>query len=118
MKEKFIKHVFDFLTSNGFTQRDNQWLKEKVYKQPGSSMIINGQRFQQPGSEIKVTYKVIIEPDCSISNIDDTNEIPLSIIYFSVKYGDLDIDESSVGVGFYFDELQEFDNILANWFRI
>ena len=45
MKEKFIKHVFDFLTSNGFVQRENQWLKEKVYKQPGSSMIINGQRF-------------------------------------------------------------------------
>lgn len=117
MKEKFIKHVFDFLTSKGFIQNENQWFKENVFQQPGASMIINGRQFQQPGSEIKVTYKVIIETDCAISNNDGTNEIPFSIIYFSIKQGDFDIDENGIGVGFYFNELQEFDNIFSQIFH-
>lgn len=117
MKEKFIKHVFDFLTLKGFVQNENQWFKENIFQQPGASMIINGQQFQQPGSEIKVTYKVIIETDCTISNSDGTNEIPFSIIYFSIKQGDFDIDENGIGVGFYFNELQEFDNIFSQIFH-
>lgn len=117
MKEKFIKHVFDFLTLKGFVQNENQWFKENIFQQPGASMIINGQQFQQPGSEIKVTYKVIIETDCTISNNDGTNEIPFSIIYFSIKQGDFDIDENGIGVGFYFNELQEFDNIFSQIFH-
>lgn len=118
MREKFYNHVFEFLLKHNFTRNDDVWIREQFFEQPGQVMVINGQRFEQPGAVIKITHKVVTGLDGSISNMDDTNEKPLTIIQFSVRQGDFELDESGVGIGFYYDELQEFDNIFTQIFKL
>jgi hypothetical protein len=117
MREQFYNHVFEVLTCNNFVKNENVWIREKRIQQPSQVMSINGRRFEQPGEVIKITYKVVTGLDGSISNMDDTNEKPLTVIHFSIRQGDYELDESGVGVGFYYDEIQEFDNIFSQIFK-
>ena len=117
MREQFFNHVYEVLANNNFIQNENVWIREQTFQQPGAVMNINGQRFEQPGEIIKVTYKVITGLDGSISNMDDSNERQFTIIQFLVRLGDVELDESGVGIGFYYDELQEFDNFFSQAFR-
>jgi hypothetical protein len=118
MREQFYNHVFEVLLKNNFVQNEDVWIKEQLFQQPGQVMSINGRRFEQPGEVIKITHKVVTGLDGSVSNTDDTNEKPLTVIHFSIRQGDYELDESGVGIGFYYDELQEFDNVFTQIFRL
>ena len=118
MKEQFYNHVFEVLSNNNFVRNEDVWVREQFFQQPGQVMSINGQRFEQQGATIKITQKVVTGFDGSISNIDDSNERQFTIIQFLSRHGDYELDEGGIGIGFYYDELQEFDNIFAQIFRI
>lgn len=119
MKNEFYNHVFETLINHGFNKvNDLIWERNVVHQRPGSTMIINGQRFQQPDETTNITFRVLVGEESTIYNIDDSNPVPFTIIEFLSYTDGYEIGAQGAGIGFYYNELQEFDNILANWFRI
>lgn len=119
MKDRFYNHVFETLTDNGFNKvGDLIWERNVVHQQPGSTMIVNGQRFQQPGETLNYVFRVLVGEESAVSNLDDSHQDSFVIIDFSSFIEGNEINNNGAGISFYYNELQEFDNILANWFRI
>lgn len=119
MKDKFYNHVFETLANNGFNKiSDLIWERTVTHQQPGQLMVINGQRFQQPGETLNYIFRVLVGEESTISNADDSHQDSFTIIDFSSFTKGNEINANGAGISFYYNELQEFDNILANWFRI
>lgn len=114
--QTFIENIKHRLVTIGFNEEDNTFIKTNKVTQPGQAMIINGQRFEQPGIDIDLIYKVYMLGDGWISNKDDTNKKDLQWIKFEVYVGDE--QQAELTEAFYENDLNRFNELTSKLFKV
>ena len=112
----FTEQISQLLGTYGFTETDNVFTLTKEVAQPGQTMIINGQRFEQPGKTIEVINRVYMLGDGWVSNLDDTNKQDMLWIKFEAL-----IENESQGDithAFYANDYDQFNNMLCKIFKL
>lgn len=85
---KLREEIIEVLKEIGFESVDDTWEKESVIQQPGQVIIINGQRIQQPGTEIRIKHKIELMGEGSVENIDGTEQSSFELINIRVFQND------------------------------
>lgn len=108
-RESFLFHIKEKMESNGFQSDENKYIKKSQIQQPGTIMIINGRKVEQPGNIIEI--EMVLE--CLGEGFVD--EEPFELIGFTVYRGDETIFE--LNQSFYYNEFELFDNICMRIFK-
>ena len=102
-KENFVNTVGQILLENGFSKEDNIYTKTNTHFQPGSTMQVNGQVFQEPPKEIKQVITIKEIGDGYVESEDGSKRDFTEYSIQSVNNGLL----SGVCVAMYWDEPEE-----------
>lgn len=107
-RNNFLTQLDQFLTSLGFSKTDNVYIKEFQVRGQGSTMMINGQRFDQPGQLINVKKEIKLRGEGEV--FDDNSTDKFEMIYVAeynnnerIKY---------INNAFYYDEIDMFKNLI------
>ena len=62
-RQEYLEEVIKILNSEGFVENEitnfeREFVKTIIQQQPGQTLIINGQQFQQPGQDVKLEFVV------------------------------------------------------------
>lgn len=101
------EYIKNKLTGLGFTEDDNKFTKEVTKQLPGRQMVINGQRFDEPGQEQKFKYKVEL---LGTGYIEEPHE---DIEWISWEIYREDVLIQGYAEGLYEDDKNKFDLICA-----
>lgn len=109
-RDEFLSKINEILIAHQFEQNENVYTCIQQMEQPGSTININGQVFQQPGQVIINKFVITDLGEGWISDIDDTNKTPWEQMRFEVFQNDqlMQIIEEC----FYFNE---GDRIMNNF---
>ena len=109
-RDEFIEQVSSLLLQAGFIQNANIYTLEKKIHQGGQTIVINGQRMDQPGKVLTVKYEVEIVGDGCIMNVNDEVEESFTQIRISTPGG-------SIEEGFYWDDFEWFRTVFNKIIR-
>ena len=109
-RNEFMDQVVSLLAQAGFEGEDNKYTLEKIARQPGQTVIINGQRMEQPGREYKIIYDIEIVGDGCIENEDGSIDANFTQIRFSI--GDQEYEEC-----FRWDNFEWFNKVFNQIIR-
>lgn len=88
-KDNWLNEVEAFITGKTFEKiDDNTYRKESIQYAGGQTIIINGQRMEQPGQQVKITQSVTFNEDGWVSNLDDSNKQGFTQVVFGITAGD------------------------------
>lgn len=110
IKTNFLDNIHNLLTSIGFTNTNEVYEWNRQIQQRGQTIIINGQRMDQPGQTITISYKIEIVGDGCMMDTNDNIEREFTQIRFEVGG---DVHEEC----FYWDDFTYFENILKQIIR-
>lgn len=110
IKQEFLDNIRNTLTSIGFAEDNNTYEWKRQVRQRGQTIVINGQRMDQPGQTITISYKIEIIGDGCVMDVNDNIERGFTQIRFEVN-GDT-LEEC-----FYQDDFPYFENILKQIIR-
>jgi hypothetical protein len=109
-RNKFMDSVHNLLTSIGFTNTNEVYEWNRQIQQRGQTIIINGQRMDQPGQTITILYRIEILGDGCVMDESDNIEQEFTHIRFEFNG---DIHEEC----FYWDDFTHFENIIKQIIR-
>ena len=115
-KELFIREFEDYLKSFGFSHTDSGYELTKMMYQPGQTIIINGQRMEQQGSQIPIRYQVSILGDGWVADEDESNKREFTQIGLESFVGEE--SQGSLECAMYWDEPDEAKNIVKQIFKL
>lgn len=93
---ELIEEIKGVLEASEFVKKtENIWERETQIKQQGHTMIINGQRIQQPDQIIDLKYKVELCGSGSLENEDGSNHQDFEMVCIQVIQGEEVIQESN-----------------------
>ena len=82
------KQISKYLKSLGFKEENLVWTFSREIESPGATLIINGQRMQQPGQKMQVEVVVEAIEGGSIKTVDKEDLEELTQVVFRVKHGE------------------------------
>jgi hypothetical protein len=109
-RNEFMDNIHNLLTSIGFTNTNGVYEWDRQVQQRGQTIVINGQRMDQPGQTIIIPYRIEIIGDGCVMAEDDNIEQEFTQIRFEVNG---DIHEEC----FKWDDFAHFENILKQIIR-
>lgn len=113
MRDAFYQNLEDILTKYQFIKNDNRYTIEYTCQKPGQTMIVNGQRIDQPPVSIPIKKEVTIIGDGSVSNEDGSNEQGFTQIELNLLINNE--PNSAHHEAFMWDDINYFNKILANF---
>ena len=108
-RDDFFEQLDIILTEIGFVKNEDLYIRELKSQSPGQSMIVNGQRYDKPGSIINVKQIVKFEGEGSVYNGDE-DVVNFELIKVSVYNNDKLV--MLANNGFYYDEVDKFKNYI------
>lgn len=118
-KDDFIKYIDDQLKNFGF-EKDSEkeiWACEKDVQSRGQTIIINGQRHDEPGQPHHIKYEVELYGDGEMKD-DTTGKIDQFIeINFNVYQDEINVSEYPTFCMF-FDDQMLFNSVLNKIFGL
>ena len=115
-KDNWLNEVETFITGKTFEKiDDNTYRKESIQYTGGQTIIINGQRMEQPGQQIKLTQSIILNGDGWISNLDDSNKQDFTQVVFSITTDD---QEDNYEECIYWNDANRVKELINQIFRI
>lgn len=105
-REDYLQEVIKILNAEGFVENEiadceHEYVKTIIQQQPGQTLIINGQQFQQPGQDVKLEF---IIKDLGETWVEDVNsEIKTSLEQFKF------LIKQNSNIVFEIDELMYFE---------
>lgn len=84
-KTEFMDNVHNLLTSIGFVNDNEVYEWKRQIQQHGQTIVINGQRMDQPGQIITIPYRIEVVGDGCIMDADDNIEQEFTQIRFEVN---------------------------------
>lgn len=109
-RNEFMDNIHNLLTSIGFTNTNEVYEWNRQVRQRGQTIVINGQRMDQPGQIITIPYRIEIVGDGCVMDEDDNIEQEFTQIRFEVN-GDMHEE------CFNWDDFAYFENILKQIIR-
>ena len=110
MRDNFIQNMITVLNEYGFKQDDQEFKRIEFRQQPGQSIIINGQRMDQPPQNIEIVKLFTIIGDGYVENGDGSNRKDFTQINFKVFVENE--EQGSFEEGFYWDDFEYFKNVI------
>lgn len=104
-RDQFMDNVHRLLTSMGFTNTNNVYEWNRQIQQHRQTIIINGQRVEQPGKTITITYRIEIVGDGCV--MDNKNNVEYEFTQIRFEAGG-DVYEE----GFYWDDFLYFEEVI------
>lgn len=101
------EYITNKLQEKGFTLENDIFTKEATQQAPGRQMVINGQRFDEPGQEQKFKYKVEL---LGTGYIEEPHE---DIEWISWEIYREDVLIQGYAEGLYEDDKNKFDEICS-----
>lgn len=108
---ELVEEIKGVLEANEFAKKtENIWERETQIKQQGHTMIINGQRIQQPDQIIDLKYKVELCGSGCLENEDGSNHQDFEMVCIQVIQGDEIIQEFN-------DSIYNIDEFVTRFFN-
>lgn len=115
-KDNWLNEVEAFITGKTFEKiDDNTYRKESIQYTGGQTIIINGQRMEQPGQQVKITQSIILNEDGWISNLDDSNKQDFTQVVFSIANDD---QEDNYEECIYWNDTQRVKELINQIFKL
>ena len=116
IKDNWLNEVESTIYKYSFTKMDdNTYSKETIGYTGGQTIIVNGQRMEQPGQQIKITYSIKFNGDGWVSNMDDSGRRDFTQIIFSVGSGE---HEDTYEECIYWDDTDRVKQIINQIFKL
>lgn len=100
-RDEYLMEVIKILNGEGFVKDSDMFIKTILRQQPGQTMIINGQRFQQPSMDIKTEFIITDLGEVWEETVGVEVKIPREQFKFMIKQND--------EIVFELDELMYFE---------
>ena len=116
IKDNWLNEVEFIVTEHSFMKiDDNTYSKETIGYTGGQTIIVNGQRMEQPGQQIKITQSIKLNGDGCISNMDDSCRRDFTQIIFSIGSGE---HEDTYEECIYWDDANRVKQIIDQIFKL
>lgn len=115
-KDPFIQAIESFFTSYGFVRQESKFLREVMHQEPGQTVIINGQRYHQPGPQRMITFECELFGQGYVDHMDERPKDLFELIGFVII-----LEGNPVGhycEGFYYDDIERFKMIAKQIFNL
>jgi len=118
-RDSFVEWIDKRLTGLNFCKSEDSemWSLERDVQTAGQTMIINGQRMDQPGQVRHLKFQVEIFGDGEVKDVSAERIDPFVEINFYVFENDSRISEWPTFCVFFDDNLL-FDSLLNKFFRL
>jgi hypothetical protein len=115
-KEDWLNGVESLLNGYSFNKtEDGNYSKETIKYTSGQTIIINGQRMEQPGQQIKITQSIVFNGDGCISNMDDSDKRNFTQVVFKINS---DLQDQTYEECIYWDDTQRIRELINQIFRL
>ena len=115
-KEDWLNEVETLLNGYSFNKtEDGNYSKETIKYTGGQTIIINGQRMEQPGQQIKITQLIVFNGDGWIANEDESDKRNFTQVVFEINS---DSQKQSYEECVYWDNTQRIRELINQIFRI
>lgn len=85
-KDNWLNEVEAIITGYSFNKvDDNTYSKDTIQYSGGQTIVINGQRMEQPGQQIKISNVIRFNGDGWIANEAESNKQNFTQVVFEVK---------------------------------
>ncbi len=114
IKRDWVKAVENYIAPLGFEETVYGYARVRTVRQPGQTIIINGQTMQQQGKEIEIRQDIYLDGDGWVANMDESNKVEFTLVRFEAYQGDdltTQYEES-----FYWDNPEYFINFFNQVF--
>lgn len=110
-RDEYLIEVIKILNGEGFVKDGDIFIKTIFSQQPGQTMIINGQRFQQPSIDIKSEFIINDLGEVWEETVGVETKIPREQFKFLIKQND--------EIVFELDELMYFEKpeLILQYFK-
>lgn len=118
-KEDFIKFINERLTDLNFA-RDSEkevWINERDIQSPTRTIVINGQRHDQPGDTHHLKFEVEVFGDGDMKDVDTEVVNSFVEVNFNAYQDDQDVSEWPTFCMFFDDQIL-FDSLLNKIFGL
>lgn len=117
MKEQWLNTIQPILTGFSFNFVDDMYVRETKHSSGGQTIIINGQRMEQPGQSYLVKYIIRFNGDGWIANEDETNQRPFTQVVFETSTNN-ENPQHIVEMCLYWDEPDILGNYIKQIFKL
>ena len=115
-KEGWLNEVETLLNGYSFNKtEDGNYNKEIIQYSGGQTIVINGQRMEQPGQQIKIMQSVLFNGDGWIADKDESNKQNFTQVVFEVKSN---VQEIIYEECIYWDDTQRVKELIYQIFGI
>lgn len=116
IKDNWLTEVESIVTEHSFVKIDDDtYSKETIGYTGGQTIIVNGQRMEQPGQQVRITQSIKFNGDGWISNMDDSGRRNFTQIIFSIDTGEYaDTYEECI----YWDDTNRVKQIINQIFKL
>lgn len=116
IKDNWLTEVESIVTEHSFVKIDDDtYSKETIGYTGGQTIIVNGQRMEQPGQQVRITQSIKFNGDGWISNMDDSCRRNFTQIIFSIDTGEYaDTYEECI----YWDDINRVKQIINQIFKL
>lgn len=88
IRVEWIKAVENHIIPLGFEETVYGYARVRIARQPGQTIIINGQTMQQPGKEIEIRQDIYLDGDGWVADMDESNKVEFTQVRFEAYQGD------------------------------
>ena len=115
-KDNWLNEVEAIITGYSFNKvDDNTYSKETIQYSGGQTIIINGQRMEQPGQQIKLSNIIRFNGDGWLADEDENNKQNFTQVVFEINS---DSEEQSYEECIYWDDTQRVRELINQIFKI
>lgn len=114
IRAEWIKSVENHIVPLGFEETVYGYARVRTVRQPGQTIIINGQTMQQPGKEIEIRQDIYLDGDGWVADMDESNKVEFTQVRFEAYQGD-DLT-TQYEEAFYWDNPEYFINFFNQVF--
>jgi hypothetical protein len=114
IRAEWIKAVENHIIPLGFEETVYGYARVRTVRQPGQTIIINGQTMQQPGKEIEIRQDIYLDGDGWVADMDESNKVEFTQVRFESYQGDN--LTSHYEEAFYWDNPEYFINFFNQVF--
>ena len=114
IRAEWIKAVENHIVPLGFEETVYGYARVRTVRQPGQTIIINGQTMQQQGKEIEIRQDIYLDGDGWVADMDESNKVEFTQVRFEAYQGD-DLT-TQYEEAFYWDNPEYFINFFNQVF--
>jgi hypothetical protein len=115
-KESWLNEVETLLNGYSFNKtEDGNYNKETIQYSGGQTIVINGQRMEQPGQQIKISNVIRFIGDGWIADKDESNKQNFTQVVFEIKS---DVQEIIYEECIYWNDAQRVRELINQIFKL